>query len=127
MRGDPLIDEIDGVKLTDEEVERVKAWKLAEKDLALGPNAEQLAQSPLLSGWVLVRIGEGVSTLHGDVSNHPTIRDCRIVTSPVIGIHYEDGWARTRSRWYRLGQSLVEELEREGIPIISPKEFGKMQ
>lgn len=44
--------------------------------------------------------------LTGLSSGHPVLNGNRreIITSDLIAISEELGWARTRSRWYRLGQ-----------------------
>lgn len=69
------------------------------------PNAEVLEDAPALAGWWIAR---GRNHLHarGSVSGHPTIDDPFVTTSPVIGFNIEEGWMRTRSRYYRLGKPM---------------------
>jgi hypothetical protein len=73
--------------------------------LERGPKPEDLAQAPLAELWIaLVKDGTDLPFLWGYVTGHPLLRDRFIRTSPLIGLNRETGWARTFSRWYRLGE-----------------------
>lgn len=76
---------------------------LAEKS-ALNPTDALFPQSPpVLEFWDLGF--RGSRCLTGLSSGHPILYgDRRIVTSDLIAFSEELGWARTLSRWYRLGQ-----------------------
>lgn len=65
-----------------------------------------LAGQPLLERWLLDR-SLGFPCLVGVVTGHPLIPDGHFVrTSRLRRIEPEAGWALTRNRYYRLGQSL---------------------
>ncbi|MFC3694872.1 DUF6634 family protein [Chenggangzhangella methanolivorans] len=67
---------------------------------------EALASEPLLDRWLLDR-SLGVPCLVGVVTGHPLFPDGRFVrTSRLRRLEPEAGWAQTRNRFYRLGQSL---------------------
>lgn len=69
------------------------------------PSPEVLEHAPALAGWWIAR---GRNHLHarGSVIGHPTITDPFVTTSPVVGFNLDEGWMRTRSRYYRLGKPL---------------------
>lgn len=76
-----------------------------------GPTPEQLDGAPEISNWFLIWRDGDLVRADGDVSGHPTISEPWITTSPVLGYHFdfekEEGWLRSRSRWYRLGRMRV--------------------
>ena len=66
------------------------------------PTAQDLAGAPLLEGFFA-----GVRRapyLHGHVCGHPLLGTQDIVTSDLIVLAPAQSWARTASRFYRLGQ-----------------------
>lgn len=69
-----------------------------------GPTAEELSNSPCLEIWqtTLVR---GNLCLSGMASGHPLLPDGPVDTSPLIALSEDCTWARTLSRFYRLGIS----------------------
>lgn len=71
-----------------------------------GPTEEDLAQAPILSDWKAAISPGGHVMLWGEVTNHPRLGNASIHTSQLIAIDPEAGWARTASRWYRLGRSI---------------------
>ncbi|WP_449043442.1 DUF6634 family protein [Paracoccus versutus] len=77
-----------------------------------GPTEEDLAQAPVLSDWMAAISPGGNVMLWGEVTNHPLLGNASIHTSQLIAIDPEAGWARTASRWYRLGRS-IDALEAE--------------
>ena len=86
-----------------------------------GPSAADLAQAPLLSDWKPAISSLGHVMLWGEVTDHPILGNASITTSQLIAINSEAGWARTASRWYRLGRDvdavdteLTESLQGKG-------------
>jgi hypothetical protein len=66
------------------------------------PNAE-LEGAPTLHDWSAVR--RPVGGLSGIVEAHPLLGTRPVVTSEVFAIDRKRGWARTFSRFYRLGEA----------------------
>lgn len=83
---------------------------LAEAEI--GPSADTLSASPRLDLWQPIRI-VGDLCLAGAVSGHPLLQGPFITTSPLIALRDNEGWARTISRFYRLGQPLDTALRVE--------------
>ncbi|WP_024843877.1 DUF6634 family protein [Paracoccus pantotrophus] len=77
-----------------------------------GPSDADLAQAPALSDWKAAISPGGYVMLWGEVTDHPLLGNANIHTSQLIAIDPEAGWARTASRWYRLGRS-IDEFEAE--------------
>lgn len=78
-----------------------------------GPTAQDLETAPLLELWqAAVTQSTGIPLLLGCVAGHPLLRDGWIHTSPLMALGTDLGWARTRSRWYRLGSPLNEVEEK---------------
>ncbi|MDF3608352.1 ATP-dependent Lon protease [Paracoccus sp. DMF-8] len=77
-----------------------------------GPTEEDLAQAPILSDWKAAISPGGHVMLWGEVTDHPLLGNASIHTSQLIAIDPAAGWARTASRWYRLGRS-IDALEVE--------------
>lgn len=71
-----------------------------------GPSEADLAQAPVLSDWKAAISPNGHVLLWGKVTNHPRLGTTNLTTSQLIAIDPKAGWARTASRWYRLGQSI---------------------
>lgn len=67
------------------------------------PSAE-LAGAPIVSHWSWT--SRKTSALAGFVEGHPILDSKFIVTSEVFAIDRQRGWARTFSRFYRLGPAL---------------------
>lgn len=73
-------------------------------DLAAGkpPDPAALSEAPLLRRWGVIRSSGFVLT--GQMFGHPNIIDGHTgITSSVLAINREQGWARTLSRFYLLG------------------------
>jgi hypothetical protein len=64
-----------------------------------------LAKAPLLEDWTPTVTPLGVH-LVGRVNGHPLQGDRKIATSPVWFADPDGTWARTLSRYYRLGRPL---------------------
>lgn len=71
-----------------------------------GPSEADLANAPVLSDWKAAVSPHGHMVMWGDVADHPILGTEPITTSQLVAIHPEAGWARTASRWYRLGRPI---------------------
>lgn len=65
-----------------------------------------LSDAPFLRSWVVA--GTAVPCLVGLTDNHPLLNGPTVMTSPVLLLSRVGGWARTESRWYRLGSRAGE-------------------
>ena len=70
--------------------------------IAAAPTAAELAKAPLLVDWRIVLTLSGLA-LTGFAAGHPQLGARAIVTSPLWVLDPELCWARTLSRFYRLG------------------------
>lgn len=86
-------------------------------DARRGPAAEDLAAAPLLNPWRLEYFQS--IRIHGRCEGHPFIDDPFVTTSPLIDFDPDAGWARTRSRWYRIGPDWQTD------PEESPEEMAE--
>lgn len=77
-----------------------------------GPSDADLAIAPILSDWKAAISPGGHVMLWGEVTDHPLLGNASIHTSQLVAIDPKAGWARTASRWYRLGRS-IDALEAE--------------
>jgi len=69
------------------------------------PDLEDLRDAPILDRWSAGIGADGCARLFGRVTGHPLIREgARIYTSPYLQLNQTSGWARTWSRYYRLGR-----------------------
>lgn len=82
----------------------LKKAMVAIRSTELGVSDDDLAEAPQLELWLPVRNQFGVLALWGQVTDHPTLGKDDIVTSPLVAWAPDDGWARSISRLYRLGQ-----------------------
>ena len=80
------------------------------------PSEAELDSAPVISLWTLEPVGEGLSRLAGIVVGHPRLRDGVCFTSAVLAMDPQMKWARTVSRWYRLGPSLTDRLNETATP-----------
>jgi hypothetical protein len=69
---------------------------------AAAPTAAELAQAPLLVDWRIV-LGLTGLALTGFAAGHPRLGSRPIVTSQLWTLDPQLRWARTLSRFYRLG------------------------
>lgn len=69
------------------------------------PAAELLLRAPCLDRWTVANAASPV--LVGTVAGHPSLGPGPIVTSMVWRIDETASWARTTSRFYRLGRRAV--------------------
>lgn len=85
--------------------------------LDAGPSRLELATAPVLQHWRPFRTLHGGTVLGGYVSGHPVLRDGPIRTSGLLSLCPTGRWARTVSRWYRLGAPVSAGTPNE-TPII---------
>ena len=69
---------------------------------AAAPTSAELAKAPLLVDWRIV-LSLSDLVLSGFAAGHPQLGARRIVTSPLWVLDPDLCWARTLSRFYRLG------------------------
>lgn len=77
------------------------------KKLASGwrPDAATLAAAPVIEDWYADHYPNTQDVcLVGKVTGHPTLGDQVITTSPVMALDPQYQWARSHSRFYRLGK-----------------------
>ncbi len=75
------------------------------------PSPEELEKAPVIDRWVVGQMTH--LCLVGRVIGHPDIEDTHLTrTSDLWFIDYKKGWARTLSRFYRLGDEDVPRPER---------------
>lgn len=68
------------------------------------PSAEALATAPILDHWAIV--ARMRPALTGASIGHPALGDRRLITTTeVFALDPRGGWARTYSRYYRLGRA----------------------
>ena len=75
-------------------------------DSGSAPTAEDLAGAPLLLNYHLAQ--RSGTCLRGHVVGHPLVAGPDVVTSQVWAISTRQGWARTTSRFYQLGNFFGE-------------------
>lgn len=76
----------------------LEALERGDRDLA-----GVLADAPVIDGWRYLPYV--TACLGGGVSGHPLLGDRpSIATSMLFALNPEGGWARTLSRWYRVGR-----------------------
>lgn len=67
------------------------------------PTSAELEVAPYLDLWRFTQDWLGYTLLIGKVSGHPLLEGPSIYTSPLLRIDPFHEWARTYSRFYRLG------------------------
>lgn len=86
------------------EIERYEAALRAVDET---PSAEALAAAPLLDNWFFARDMQTSTHLSGEPDNHPELGGGKpILTSILVAMDLEAGWARSFNRLYRLGTPL---------------------
>lgn len=69
------------------------------------PGPAELSDAPTISHWR--RAQRAVPCLHGSITGHPQFgTTLNGLTTDLWAIDLTSGWARTLSRWYRLGPEL---------------------
>jgi len=64
-----------------------------------------LQKAPLITDWVPALTPQGVQLI-GRVTGHPLLGDCAAATTPLWVADPDGAWARSLSRFYRLGPPL---------------------
>lgn len=86
------------------------AYDLAELSAGRPPDPVSLSAAPLLRRWGVIRATSPVLT--GLVYGHPDLEDGKnAITSGLLAIDRERGWARTISRFYLLGSARMFGLD----------------
>lgn len=103
---------------------------------AHAPGPADLAAAPLMSRWILIRDPKyGGAILLGAPSGHPTSRGPVSNTSALCGLDQDGHWARTVTRWYRLGamstinalaSTRAPFLQRRGLEVLTIKEARRI-
>ncbi len=97
----------DGVLQTARLSEQLECMKSLCADLewlragVVRPSLDELESAPLIDDYAFVQ--RGVTALQGRVTNHPLIGTTTAITSDLYVFAPDLGWARTFSRYYRLG------------------------
>jgi hypothetical protein len=88
-----------------------------------GADPYEFGEPPLIDHWTILRkFWLSYPALAGSITGHPLLGDVtRAYTSPLFWICIETGFARTVSRYYRLGQRASAEEKRR--PIYPPLEL----
>ena len=83
------------------------------------PTEAELADAPILANWFSARAAfRNRPVLVGIVQGHPSLPEDVIQTSGVLALNAEDGYARTQSRWYRLGKRAADMPQDEMTTIM---------
>jgi hypothetical protein len=67
-----------------------------------------LQKAPLLEDWAPAITPQGVQLI-GHVTGHPLLGNCAAATTPLWFAAPDGGWARSLTRFYRLGPPLDRE------------------
>ncbi|WP_051631366.1 DUF6634 family protein [Afifella pfennigii] len=67
------------------------------------PTPQDLVDAPTIDRWAIAAT-TGTPALVGHVFGHPMLGTREVLTSPVIVVAPNEGFARTISRYYRLGR-----------------------
>jgi hypothetical protein len=81
---------------------RALADDLVRIETGAGPEADELASAPLITGWRTVLSPHGLRLL-GSVTGHPIVRDGAAMTSQLWAADPNERWVRSVTRFYRLG------------------------
>lgn len=84
-----------------------------------GASPGDLKPAPILSPWIAIQDPRcGGAILIGTQAGHPTLKGSLINTSRLCGIDPGKAWARTASRWYRLGHPATADTI---LRLLGPK------
>lgn len=93
-------------------LENLERYITALEDIQTGPKKGDLEAAPLLDFWSAILI-EGSPKLVGIAIGHPSLPRTEVFTSLILFISKDRTYARTLSRWYRLGRK--DESNRAGF------------
>ncbi|MEL6931569.1 MAG: DUF6634 family protein [Pseudomonadota bacterium] len=79
-----------------------KQMLTALEEAEAGPTERELLDAPMLNPWRL-ELWSDHFRLYGECEDHPDIDDRHVTTSPLLALNANAGWARSRSRWYKVG------------------------
>jgi hypothetical protein len=82
------------------------------------PTTDELENAPKIFDWTVELSGDGGAVLVGVVVGHPVIHDGPVTTSRLQCLDIAGGWARTRSRWYRLGHGRFAQPVTQYGPLV---------
>ncbi|CAN7372993.1 DUF6634 family protein [Devosia sp. LjRoot3] len=86
------------------------AYDLAELAAGHPPDPLSMSEAPLLRRWGAIRAARPALT--GVIYGHPELEDGKtVVTSGLLAINRQAGWARTHSRFYLLGAASLFGLD----------------
>lgn len=71
------------------------------------PSVAEIAAAPILERWRVLISPQGTPVIWGQVSGHPRLGETMISTSRLIAINQRAGWARSMSRFFRLGTPIA--------------------
>lgn len=101
----------------------VETYLTAFRAVRHGPEpAHSEPDAPCLTNWTAAIRGREI-VLVGSVTRHPILGDTRVQTSTLIYVSQDRQWARTLSRWYRLGAAFVPTLPAEHTGDLLPGFF----
>jgi hypothetical protein len=90
---------------------RALADDLVRIETGVGPDADELASAPLITGWRTVLSPHGLRLL-GSVTGHPLLRDGASMTSQLWAADSDGRWIRSLTRFYRLGAAFHNHTSR---------------
>lgn len=96
----PVAEDVRKLRALADDLERLAAGQ--------GPNAADLANAARVDGYEIIT--RPVPALYGLNSGHPSLVSETLQTTQLWVLNTTEGWARTYSRFYRLGQPLKEAL-----------------
>lgn len=67
-----------------------------------GPTDADLIDAPTLDFW-RIEMWNDHFRIYGECSDHPEIDDRYVTTAPLLALNSSGGWARSRTRWYKIG------------------------
>lgn len=81
-----------------------------------GPSSADLRSAPLLDRWTIGFVP--AACLTGAVYGHPILGDkARVTTSQLVMLEPSKSWARTVSRFYRLGSAVPSGLNQRSAAL----------
>jgi hypothetical protein len=94
----PAHDDVSKLRTLADDLERLAA--------GISPSAADLADAPQIDAYEF--IARSVPAIYGLNDGHPRLSSPTLTTTQLWVLNERDGWARTYSRYYRLGQSLKD-------------------
>lgn len=82
----------------------LKSVLAAIRAVEVGPSPAEIATAPQFELWRPLVSSFGSPVLWGKIIDHPRLGTTMMTTSRLIAINRAAGWARSLSRWFRLGE-----------------------